>query len=1630
MKIILLRQIVLCLLLTVGIFLPGISFGQSAITINGPTTACVGDVPTYTFSPVIAGVGYTWSVTSQGTIQTPGASAGLVQWISAGNATITVTGKNANGQTVAQGTIPVSVSTAPNPVITASAEVDCMPLDTTGGDKPPIRDTSTCKKVCAHSNVTYTVPNISGATYIWSVNGDFLHSASGNQCDVTWGSAGYGNVSVMVTHGSCSGSASMCIQIIEGPQAHFITMPNTPTPEEISVCLNSTVIFIDQSSSPVGSPIVSWLWDFGDGTYSSAGVGTQGGPVEHTYTNPGSFKATLTVTNACGCLSRYSITVNVSELPGVKIECPRVSCEREQLQYFIEKPECDDGKWEAMGGHILNQNPQEAVVIWDQVDPSGFGYLSYTTDCGECPGTTTIKVPVIQQHGFIHGPTSVCPEKQYEYTLPQWPTTKFTWSITGSGTLEGTDQPNKVVVLSGASGSYTLSVDYCNTLINCSGSAQLTANVMPPANISGPSVVCINDSKTYTLVGTSTATWTLTDPYGIPTTYSNVASISPTFTAPGSYTLEISGNFCAPEPMKIKVDEKPATPTDIIGPDKTCIGVPVQYTAQAPIAGTVFEWQNMNGSVNAAAGTSTYATFTSLSGTLKVFRVTTDAAQCRSDALVKVVQSDMPSSISVNYSIPTAPQVCGSTQWPFSASYANGDLYDWKIIPADAASVVSGNATPNVQVLFNNPLTQGQTVGVALAITKCGQVKYDTAWFQVNSIPNYTATASPTPVCSGDPVSFTLSPTLVSGSSATWDFGDGSTSSSGTHAYTNNGSSQLVYHPSVTITSNCGVSKTVQANTVTVNPAPLAHITPGALTACNSVSATLTATVTGGPAGSNNFAWQGTTTSPAPPNCSTCTQWAINQFGDYSVTVTSSVNGCSTTSDIVHVTEVCPDPPCTGSYPLLVSSSPGYVSCGRVKATISYNSNGCTINSQHWVLPTEAQNPSTSTGATAVAQASFLAAGYYTFVYVVNYTNPQGHTCNVAFPQIVFVPFVGDMLYDIACGSGNNYVVTMFDHTNYYPTENMNYSYSYRLNGSPSWTTIPGSGTSVSQNLPPGTYQIREVVNSSTTPAAPSCTMIETIVLPAKPVADFTFTSDVAPNTPCERDVPVQFTNTSTPTPLSGLEFLWDFGVGQPYTNSQQNPGKMYSSYGNWQVTLTVTDPATGCVSNKVKSVSVAPDDYWDGSNRPRISTNLNPPVCEGTPITLSYQLPISGGTAYPPSFQWYLNNTPIQNATSGTYGVTVDGGYRVIGTDVHGCRAPSSFIPIKFNHVPPAVISGRTDYCTGVPFTLNGFAGNVPGLTYEWRRNPGNILVGTGSSIEQNLGAGTVSYTLTLSLNGCQNVSQPYTVTIHNNPPNPVPAFNIVNCNPYTVELTASNPQSGSYNWSNGASGSPAYAYAGGAYQVVFTNQYGCRSKDSIHVPRSPEEYLWIFPTGCFCQSLFEGTRCGRDKPYITGPIISFVKWFYLYNGSVDVAGVGYVPPYYNFYNDGTYNLRLDNGYCTATSGDMYVGGDYCRMIGQKPTGLSIDNLTGPMLQLVPNPAQSDVLVNYRLVGNSHQQSLELYDQLGRQLKSVNLEALKGSLKLPLNDYAAGTYQVLLKQDGKVIEQSKLSVTDRKSVV
>ena len=106
------------------------------------------------------------------------------------------------------------------------------------------------------------------------------------------------------------------------PQAGFSVFTEGPT-----------VDFQDQSV-PIGSPIASWTWDFGDGNSSQKQNPT------HRYLLPGAYQACLTAENAQGCTGTICKTVNIaiSGLQGPAVEGLKIYPNPVSGRLIIEAP--------------------------------------------------------------------------------------------------------------------------------------------------------------------------------------------------------------------------------------------------------------------------------------------------------------------------------------------------------------------------------------------------------------------------------------------------------------------------------------------------------------------------------------------------------------------------------------------------------------------------------------------------------------------------------------------------------------------------------------------------------------------------------------------------------------------------------------------------------------------------------------------------------------------------------------------------------------------------------------------------------------------------------------------------------------------------------------------------------------------------------------------------------------------------------------------------------------------------------------------------------------------------------------------------------------------------------------------
>jgi formylglycine-generating enzyme required for sulfatase activity/PKD repeat protein len=138
----------------------------------------------------------------------------------------------------------------------------------------------------------------------WESNGSFDTKEASPTIEHTFSTSGSQRVTLRVTDDQgATRSVTQTVDVGErqAPQALFIFSPTQPS-------VVDAVQLTDQSSDPDGQ-VVSWTWEFGDGTTS-----TDRNPT-HTYSRKGTFTVKLTVTDNDGLTGSKSQSLTVVNLP-------------------------------------------------------------------------------------------------------------------------------------------------------------------------------------------------------------------------------------------------------------------------------------------------------------------------------------------------------------------------------------------------------------------------------------------------------------------------------------------------------------------------------------------------------------------------------------------------------------------------------------------------------------------------------------------------------------------------------------------------------------------------------------------------------------------------------------------------------------------------------------------------------------------------------------------------------------------------------------------------------------------------------------------------------------------------------------------------------------------------------------------------------------------------------------------------------------------------------------------------------------------------------------------------------------------------------------------------------------------
>ncbi len=179
---------------------------------------------------------------------------------------------------------------------TIQDSMGCVATYTTLLTQPPqIAVSYTLTSGCLGTPVKFTDQSSGGPfSYNWNY-GDGSGAGVTQNPQHTYLAPGTYTTALIVTNSNgCKDTLKRTLTVDAPPQAAF-------TGDTLTGCPTHDVVFKDNSTSPVGSSITNWLWDFGNGTTSVSQFPTAVYYTNTSATTNSNYMVTLTVVNNKGC---------------------------------------------------------------------------------------------------------------------------------------------------------------------------------------------------------------------------------------------------------------------------------------------------------------------------------------------------------------------------------------------------------------------------------------------------------------------------------------------------------------------------------------------------------------------------------------------------------------------------------------------------------------------------------------------------------------------------------------------------------------------------------------------------------------------------------------------------------------------------------------------------------------------------------------------------------------------------------------------------------------------------------------------------------------------------------------------------------------------------------------------------------------------------------------------------------------------------------------------------------------------------------------------------------------------------------------------------------------------------------
>jgi len=506
--------------------------------ITGNASPCSG-VTGLTYSVTnVGGITYNWSVPAGWTI-TAGTGTNSIT-VTAGTAGGTISVTPNNGCDGTPQTLAVSVNTVP-----------AQPSVITGQIGP-----------CQTTTEYYSVTNVTGVTYTWSVPGDWTITA------------GQGTNSLTVTIGASSGTVQVTPSNACGngtPQTMTVTSSVLPS-QPSAITGDNTPCQTSQIYSVTSVAGVTYTWSFPAGWSVTAGQGTNSVTV-----TPSATAGTVTVTPSTGCGNGTAQTLSVTPEPAVAqpsaITGAASPCAGTSQTYSVTNVAGVTYTWSFPTGWTITAGQNTNSVTVTASATAGTVTVTPSTACGNgTPQTLTLTPSAIPAQPVISGPAAPCQGTTVNYSVTNVAGESYNWSVPGDWTITSGQGTSTITVTMGTQSGNVSVIPSSTCGTGTAGTLPVITSTAPaqPSAITGNINPCIGSSQVYSVSNVAGVTYTWTLPSGWSQTAGGTTnSITVTTgTLSGSVTVTPS-NACGSGTAQTLTVTAQAAPSVDLGPDQT-----------------------------------------------------------------------------------------------------------------------------------------------------------------------------------------------------------------------------------------------------------------------------------------------------------------------------------------------------------------------------------------------------------------------------------------------------------------------------------------------------------------------------------------------------------------------------------------------------------------------------------------------------------------------------------------------------------------------------------------------------------------------------------------------------------------------------------------------------------------------------------------------------------------------------------------------------------------------------------------------------------------------------------------------------------------------------------------------------